>query len=169
MRNIVFQFTSLVLMLAVGSIPALAQYGGGGGMGGGGGSTSTGVYTAPKSGYGGNGAAIGAGIGAAAAAVGITYWALHRRPDVVGCVQSSGKELMNEKDGRVYTLLPDSEVYLKPGERVALKGKKTEDGGTYRFEPRKLVKDYGACEAVKPSSAKNGQPATTSTAQAWSK
>jgi len=168
MRNMVIQFTSLIVFLAFTSCSALAQYGGGmGGGSTGGGSTSTGVYTAPKSSYRGNCAAIGAGIGAAAA--GITYWALHRRPDVVGCVQTSGKALMNEKDGRVYDLLPGSDVDLKPGERVALKGKKTEEGGTYRFEPHKLVKDYGACEAGKPSTARNGTAPEPSIAQAWSK
>jgi hypothetical protein len=48
-------------------------------------------------------------------------------------------------------------VALKPGERVALKGKKTEDQpGKYAFAARKVVKDYGACESSKESSATGG-------------
>jgi hypothetical protein len=146
MRNIVTKFTSLVLLLAAGTGSALAQYGGGG-MGG---TTTGGTYTAPKSGYGSSsGAAIGIGLGAAAGA-GLAFWALHNRPSVVGCVQRSehGNALLNEKDGKTYTLLPGSEVSLSPGERVALKGKKAKDeSGNDSFQPVKLVKDYGACEA----------------------
>src|SRR2546425_12524568 len=119
MRNIVTQFTSLIVLLAVSCVSALAQYGGGGGMGS---TTTNGGYTAPKGGYG-SGAAVGIGLGAAAAGLGITYWTLHNRPNIVGCVQSSesGNAVLNEKDGKLYNLLPDSEVDLKPGERVALK------------------------------------------------
>lgn len=153
MRNTVMQITSLSLLLALGSGSALAQYGGGS-MGSTG---TTGIYTAPKGGYGGSGAAIGIGLGAAAGA-GVAYWALHNRPAVIGCVQRSdhGNVLFNEKDGRTYNLLPDSDVVLKPGERVALKGKKIEDHGKYSLEARKMVKDYGACEASKAGSATGG-------------
>ena len=145
MRNTVTQFTSLIALLAVGSGTALAQYGGGS-MGGSTG--STGIYTAPKGGYGGSGAAIGIGLGAAAAGGGFAYWKLHNRPTVIGCIRHSdrGNTLFNEKDGKLYNLLPESEVTFKPGERVALKGKKIEDSGKYSFEARKLIKDYGACE-----------------------
>jgi hypothetical protein len=146
MGNIVSEFTSLILLAAFGTGSALAQYGGGG-MGGG---PTSGTYTAPKSGYGSSsGAAIGIGLGAAAGA-GLAFWALHNRPSVVGCVQRSdhGNALFNEKDGKTYNLLPASDVSLSPGERVALKGKKTKDeSGNYSFEAVKLVKDYGACEA----------------------
>ena len=156
MRNIVMQCTSLIVLLAFSACSALAQYGGGMGSTPG---TSTGGYTAPKSGYGSSGAAIGIGVAAAAAGAGITYWALHKRPDVIGCVQpgDDGNALMNEKDGRLYNLEPGSDVSLKPGERVALKGKKTEQNGKYSFQAHRLVKDYGACEAK------------TTTAQAWSR
>ena len=162
MRNIVTRFTSFILVLTVGSGLALAQYGGGGMGGTTGGSTSGGGYTAPKSGYG-SGAAIGIGIGAAAGVAGLTYWMLHKRPTMVGCVQpsSSGNALLNEKDGKLYQLLPDSDVTLKPGERVALKGKKTAD----TFEARALVKDYGACETSKVSSAETGTVTSASNAK----
>jgi len=154
MRNIVSEFTSLMVLLAFGSCSALAQYGPGMGS-----APTSGTYTAPKSGYGSSsGAAIGIGLGAAAGA-GLAFWALHNRPNVVGCIQRSehGNALLNEKDGKTYNLVPGSDVSLRPGERVALKGKKTEDGsGTYSFQAVKLVKDYGACEA---KVARNSLPA----------
>jgi hypothetical protein len=154
MHKTVAQFTSLIVLLAAGSGTGLAQYGGGS-MGSPG---TTGVYTAPKGGYGGSGAAIGIGVGAAAGA-GVAFWALHRRPNIVGCVQHSehGNAVLSEKDGKLYQLTPDSDVVLKPGERVALKGKKTEEySGKYSFYARKLIKDYGACEATRASAATTG-------------
>lgn len=155
MRNWINRFTSVTVLLAVGSIPAVAQYGGGmPGMG-----TTSGPYTAPKSGYGGSGAAIGIGLGAAAGAGGLAYWMLHKRANVVGCVERSGQgnAILNEKDGKLYHLLPDSDVALKAGERVALKGKKDEEQqGRYTFSARRMVKDYGACELGKASAATSG-------------
>ena len=153
MRNWINQFTSILLLAAVSCISAMAQYTGMPGTG----TTSGGTYTAPKSGYG-SGAAIGIGLGAAAGA-GVAYWALHNRPSVIGCVQRSdqGNAIFNEKDGKLYHLLPDSEVALKPGERVALKGKKSEDqDGKYAFAARKMVKDYGACESGKAGATVGG-------------
>jgi hypothetical protein len=46
----------------------------------------------------------------AAAGAGVAYWALHNRPSVVGCVQRSdqGNAIFNEKDGKLYHLLPDN-------------------------------------------------------------
>src|SRR5437762_9054365 len=72
MRNWINQFTSIMLLLAVSCISALAQYTGMPGTG-----TTSGPYTAPKGGYG-SGAAIGIGLGAAAGA-GVAYWALQDR------------------------------------------------------------------------------------------
>ena len=152
MRNWINQFTSILLLASVSCISAMAQYTGMPGTG-----TTNGTYTAPKGGYG-SGAAIGIGLGAAAGA-GVAYWALHNRPSVIGCVQRSeqGNAIFNEKDGKLYHLLPDSDVALKPGERVALKGKKTEDQpGKYAFAARKVVKDYGACESGKASATVGG-------------
>ena len=155
MRNWINRFTSVAVLLAVACIPALAQYGGGmPGMG-----TTSGPYTAPKSGYGGSGAAIGIGLGAAAGVGGLTYWMLHRRANVVGCVERSGQgnAIFNEKDGKLYHLLTDSDVTLKAGERVALKGKKDEEQpGKYTFSARSVVKDYGACKLSKVNAATSG-------------
>lgn len=123
---------------------APAQYGGGG-MGGG--TSGSGGYTPPKGGY---KTSTGIAIGAAAAAAGgIAYFALHNRANVVGCVEKSadGNKLMNEKDKHTYALLASNDVVLSPGERVALKGKKTkDDGGKATFEAKKVVKDYGPCK-----------------------
>jgi hypothetical protein len=118
------------------------------GTSGGGASTSgTPGYTPPKGGYSSStGIAIGAG---AAAGVAVAYLALRNRPTMVGCVEASsdGTKLMNEKDQKTYALIASNDVVLSPGERVALKGKKTEDdSGKLGFEVHKLVKDYGSCK-----------------------
>ena len=153
LRTITRSLSAIFLGLALGA-QAFAQYGGGGmpggGMGGGsmGGSTSTnGVYTPPKGGYSGAGAAVGAAAGVGAG-VTIGYLVLRSRRTVVGCVQPSrdGIKLMNEKDQRTYALLA-SNVSLNPGDRVALRGKKSKDDtGKPTFEVATLVKDYGSCK-----------------------
>jgi hypothetical protein len=155
MRNWITLVTSITLLVAVSCISALAQYTGVGMPATG--TTTSGGYTPPKSGYG-SGAAIGIGLGAAAG-VGVAYWALHNRPSVIGCVQQSaeGNAILNEKDGRLYHLVPKSDVAFNPGERVALRGKKTQDQpGRYSFVARKLVKDYGACDTNKANSTTTG-------------
>jgi hypothetical protein len=106
---------------------ALAQYGGGGG-----GMGSTGTSTSTGRSYGSSGAAIGAGVGAAAG-IGAAYLLLRNHGTIVDCVEpsSAGKmKLMNEKDKNTYALLASNDVTLAPGERVALKGKKTKDSSS---------------------------------------
>lgn len=128
---------------------AAAQYGGGGGTGGGG----TGTYTAPPGGY--SSAAKGAGIGAGAAAgVGAFFLAMHYHGRVTGCVQPAddGMRLLDEKNKKTY-LLVLGDVYLKPGQRVLIKGKTSKsDGGTQTFTATKLIKDLGSC-AASPSAS----------------
>ncbi|HEY6293228.1 MAG TPA: hypothetical protein VI455_16875 [Terriglobia bacterium] len=130
---------SLVLLAATSSF---AQYGGGT-MGSGG---TTGGYTPPKGGYSSStGIAIGAGV---AAGAGIAYLALRNHGTVVGCVQpsSDGMKLMNEKDRNIYALVAEN-IPLNPGERVALRGKKSKDDSDKpTFHVSKLVKDYGSCK-----------------------
>lgn len=137
---------------------AAAQYGGGGG-GTGGGGTGTGTYTAPPGGY--SSAAKGAGIGAGAAAgVGVLFLAMHYHGRVTGCVQPAddGMRLLDEKNKKTYALVP-GDVYLKPGERVLLKGKTSKsDGGAQTFTAKKLIKDLGSCGAS-PSAASSGSAA----------
>jgi len=118
---------------------ALAQYGGGsGGMGSSSGTRSYGSGT---------GIAIGAAAGAGA---GIAYLALRNRGTLTGCVQQSAggaNALVSEKDKTSYALVASRDVVLAPGERVALKGKKSkDDSGRPTFEVQKLVKSYGACK-----------------------
>lgn len=142
-RILILLFWGLSLGAAL-SGSALGQYGGGGGAMGG---SNGGVYTAPKGGYSSStGIAIGAG---AAAGVGLAYLALHNRSTMVGCVEASsdGTKLMSEKDKNTYALIASNDVVLAPGERVALKGKKTkDDSGKPTFEVHKMVKDYGSCK-----------------------
>lgn len=114
--------------------------------------TSTG--SPPSGGYS-SGTGIGIGV-AAAAGVGILIYALHHRgasptqASLVGCTQAGaggeGITLVNEKDKEAYTLVAGS-TDLKPGERVELTGKKTQDGsGKRTFQVQKLAKDYGPCK-----------------------
>ena len=150
-RNLVRLILACSLALFAAS-QAAAQYGGGGG-GTGGGGTGTGTYTAPPGGY--SSAAKGAGIGAGAAAgVGVLFLAMHYHGRVTGCVQPAddGMRLLDEKNKKTYALVP-GDVYLKPGERVLLKGKTSKsDGGTQTFTAKKLIKDLGSC-AASPSAS----------------
>lgn len=140
---------SLLAFLAPGQ--AFAQYGGGG-------TGSGGTYMAPKGGYGSaTGAAIGAG---AAAGVGTLLLALHYRGRMSGCVQPAddGLRLLDEKNDKSYALVA-GDVYLKPGQRVLLKGKISKNnGGTARFTAKKLVKDLGPCTASPSASAGSASP-----------
>ena len=141
--------SSLVVLTAG---QAFAQYGGGGG-----GTGSSGTYTAPKGGY---SSATGAGIGAGAAAgVGALFLALHYRGRVTGCVQpgDDGLRLLDEKKNKPYALVP-GDVYLKPGQRVLLKGKTSKNGDGQTFAAKRLVKDLGPCNAS-PSPAASSDKA----------
>ena len=144
-RRVVACFVLSVALAASMSTLAFAQYGGGGG-----GMGSTGTSTSTGRSYGSSGAAIGAGVGAAAG-IGAAYLLLRNHGTIVGCVEpsSAGKmKLMNEKDKNTYALLASNDVILAPGERVALKGKKTKDSssGEPIFQVQKLAKDYGSCK-----------------------
>lgn len=145
-RNLVRLVVAFSLVLLTAG-QATAQYGGGGGTGGGG-TGGGGTYTAPAGGY--SSAAKGAGIGAGAAAgVGVLFLAMHYHGRVTGCVQPAddGMRLLDEKNKKTYALVP-GDVYLKPGQRVLLKGKTSKgDGGTQTFTAKKLIKDLGSCGA----------------------
>lgn len=111
-----------------------------------GGSANGGVYTPPKGGYSSStGIAIGAG---AAAAVAVGYFALRSRHTVVGCVGESAKGTTLTGNKATYTL-DAGDVNLRVGERVKLRGKKMKsDSGERTFAVKKLVKDYGSCNAM---------------------
>jgi hypothetical protein len=129
-----------VAMLLAG--PAFAQYGGGG-MGTGSTGTGSTGYGSPS--YG-SGKAIGIGVGAAAGGAAVLYLAVHHGSSVTGCVQSGddGLTLVDSKK-KLYRLLPGG-ADLLPGEMVELKGKKSQAGATGEtFQPKKLVKNLGAC------------------------
>lgn len=149
-RNLVPVVLGLsLLFLTAGQ--ATAQYGGGGGTGGG-------TYVPPKGGYSSaTGAAIGAG---AAAGAGALFLALHYHGRVAGCVQpgNNGLRLLDDKNNKSYALVP-GDVYLKPGQRVLLKGKRSKgDTDTQTFTAKKLIKDLGSCDAS--SAASLGNPAS---------
>jgi len=136
------------------SSTTFAQYGGGGGM-------STGTagmpgYVAPKTGYG-SGKAIGIGVGAAAG-VGALFLALHHHGGVTGCVRQTddGLSLVDERKNKSYAL-GSSNVALKPGDRVELRGKKSNGpAGTESFQATKVVRVLGSCEAAPQTTANDG-------------
>jgi hypothetical protein len=140
-----------IVKLAVGvmigvsvSTSAFGQYGGTGGTTGGG--TKGAVYTPPKGGYSSStGIAIGAG---AAAGIAVGYFALRSRHSVVGCVGESANGTTLLSDRTTYTL-DTGAVNLKVGDRVKLRGKKIKSGsGQPSFAVKRLVKDYGSCNAI---------------------
>lgn len=87
--------------------------------------------------------------------VGALFLAMHYHGRVTGCVQPAddGMRLLDEKNKKTYALV-SGDVYLKPGERVLLKGKTSKgDGGTQTFTAKKLIKDLGSCGASPSASS----------------
>lgn len=92
--------------------------------------------------------------------MGALFLALHDHGRLTGCVHPSddGLRLLDEKNNKSYTLVP-GEVYLKPGQRVPLKGQTSkDDGGTQTFTAKKLVKDLGSCGASPSPAASSNSP-----------
>ena len=91
-------------------------------------------------------------IAGAAAALGVTgyliYRGAHKHAAIQGCVVSdeNGLSLRNDKDKKTYFLAGDS-AGLRPGQHVALNGKKTKDSsGKFIFQVQKLRTDLGECQ-----------------------
>ncbi len=136
-KILIWNVTRLVFGIALAVVlsePTFAQYPGG--------------TPGSSGGYGSSGKSIGiAAGGVAGASVGILYWMHHHSGAVTGCVQQSsdGWTLLDEKKKQTYFLLPGTTV-LKPGERIALTGKKLNYGaGAQFFQVKKVVKHLGDC------------------------
>ena len=91
-------------------------------------------------------------IAGAAAVLGVTgyliYRSTHKHASIQGCVTSyqNGLSLSTDKDNKTYFLAGDSAA-LRPGQHVALSGKKRKDSsGKLIFEVQKLKKDLGECQ-----------------------
>lgn len=90
-------------------------------------------------------------VGAVAVIIGVVvlvYYGTHKHASIVGCVASgpSGLSVRNDKDKKTYALAGDSAA-LRPGQQVALKGKKGKDAtGKPTFLVQQLTKDYGDCQ-----------------------
>jgi len=122
-----------VVLLALVSGHALAQYPSGGGS--------------PS--YGSKGAAIGGVAAGAAVGAGLIYWKLHHRSKLQGCVSGDGDKLVNEKDKQTYSLTNKQNQSLVPGERVEVLGKKVRNpSGEPTFEVQKMSRDLGQCTAT---------------------
>src|SRR5215471_18700946 len=121
LRYVLRASLAVVLMFAMGTLTANAQYGGGGGMPG-----TPGSPTYTRHGSYSNAGAIAGGIAGGAAVVGgILYWRhKHHESKLQGCVTGNGDKLVNEKNNQTYSLNNAQNETLKPGERVQLLGKK---------------------------------------------
>ena len=93
-----------------------------------------------------------AGIVIVSVAVGVLVTVLilhykHKKTVLTGCVTpvANGLVLTDEKNKRSYTLSGDL-AGLKPGDRMALEGKRKQSGQTLVFDTRRTIKDYGACQ-----------------------
>ena len=133
---------SLITVIAMCTISAVAQYGGGTG-GGTMGSTSP-AYT-PHS-YSNTGAIVGGVVGGAALAGGLLLWHAHKRATVVGCVGPNASTLQSEKNNQTYSITAEKGVDLKPGERVKVSGKKIGKKAELALDVDHLRKDYGSCK-----------------------
>lgn len=154
----VIRFTAGISLALALAGTAFAQYGGGGGMG-------TGTTGTGSTGYGspsyGSGKAIGIGVGVAAAGAGALYLALHHAGSVTGCVQSGDDGLTLVDDKKKSYRLMSGGLDLVPGERVELRGKKSQAGATGQsFQPKKLVKNLGSC-GTPSASTKGSFPSAT--------
>jgi hypothetical protein len=93
---------------------------------------------------------VGAGILAAY----FGYRLNHPRQEasIIGCTaQADGMKTLTEDDTQTVYLLTRSGKKLKAGERLLLRGKKTQDAsGRDVFQVRKLVTDEGPCETQSP-------------------
>lgn len=95
----------------------------------------------------GPGLAVAAVVGAAAVVGGvITFFVLHNRGVIAGCIAESGdRKTLVTSEKRVYSL-SDTGPPLPVGERVKLKGRKLGPSSSPSFQVEKIVKDYGHCQ-----------------------
>jgi len=153
--------TTLGILLSIGvATTAFAQYGGGGTTGG-----TPGTYSTSGKSYG-SGTAIGIAAGAAAAvAIGIFAVRHHHanqgeEASVMGCTEQANgvTTLVDDSTKTTYSLTSLSKD-VKPGERVELSGKKSQNAsGKNVFHVQKLVKDDGPCTPKTASAAQGSNP-----------
>jgi len=99
-----------------------------------------------------NGTIAGAIVGIVAGLVVVALVVVRissQKKTITGCVKSeeSGMSLTDEKDKRTYKL-SGSTSGIKPGDRMALRGKKGEPNGTDKtlfWEVKSVTEDLGAC------------------------
>jgi len=73
-----------------------------------------------------------------------------KKRTITGCVSSkeNGMSVREEKDNRIYAL-SGSTAGIKPGDRIALQGKKAKPRGpdeTLVWEAKRAARDFGACQ-----------------------
>jgi hypothetical protein len=124
-----------------------------------------GMTTTAKPSYGhGTAIAVGAGV-AAAAVVGILVYRHHHssqgeEASVMGCTQQANgvTTLVDDSTKTTYSLTSLSKD-VKPGERVELTGRKSQDtSGKNTFHVQKLVKDDGPCTPQTASAGAGANP-----------
>jgi hypothetical protein len=92
-------------------------------------------------------------VGAIATVAVVTVMIIHysKKSAITGYVNSGGNgmTLTDEKDKHIYALSGDT-TGIKPGDRIALQGKKVKPKGpdkTLVWEAKKVTKDFGVCQA----------------------
>jgi hypothetical protein len=95
---------------------------------------------------------VAGAIAVVAVVVVVTVVLIHQASSnrtITGCVNPSpdGLSVTNEKDKRVYTISGDT-TGVKPGDRMTLHLKKikTKGSNTLTWQPKKITKDFGACQ-----------------------
>lgn len=90
-----------------------------------------------------------AGLAAVVIVVAVAVHETTSKRMITGCVNpaENGMTVTDEKNKQVYVLFGDT-TGVKPGDRMTLRLKKirTKGTNTLTWEPKKITKDFGACQ-----------------------
>jgi len=98
------------------------------------------------------GEVIGAAIGAGAVIALVVYLSVPKQATIEGCVETADgvSRLTDARDHRQYELV-GSDVALKAGKQLRLKGKKHKTKTGRQLLVKKLVEDKGGCQPGAPA------------------
>ena len=91
------------------------------------------------------GAIVGVGV-AIAAGITVTYFIVHNRGVAVGCIaEVDGRRTLSGDDKKTYALA-DGGPSLPVGDRLKVKGRKTNSPSMPSLQVERILKDYGRCQ-----------------------